>query len=210
MACFHPNHIVVRDGQHQFLGSASYLKSGDLFYDSPVSFHTLVPCGHCMGCRLDRARVWADRMLLELRDNNYKALFVTMTYDDESIPLAAHVGYNYFDGFYEDSDPLVIGDDESWIAECAAGAPVTLSVRDTQLFMKRLRRTFDDRRIRFFLAGEYGPRMVDRIITQLFMAFLFLTLRMPVSKILISLVSPGIFQNPLKRYGEMVIALLHL
>lgn len=157
MACFHPNHIVVRDGQSRFLGSAAYLKSGDLFYDSPVSFHSLVPCGHCMGCRLDRARVWADRMLLELKDNNYKALFVTLTYNDAHLPVAWHVGYNYYDGFYEDVDPLVLYDDEEWIA-ASAGAPATLSIRDTQLFMKRLRRSFKDRRLRFFLAGEYGPR----------------------------------------------------
>lgn len=158
MACFHPNCVVVRGGQSQFLGSAAYLKSEDLYYDDPVNFKALVPCGHCMGCRLDRARVWADRMLLELRDNNYKALFVTMTYSDEFIPHAAHVGYNYFDGFYDDVEPFVIDDDEAWIADCAVGAPVTLSVRDTQLFMKRLRRTFKNRRLRFFLAGEYGPR----------------------------------------------------
>lgn len=157
MACFHPNHIVVRDGLFQFLGSAAYLKSGDLFYDNPVTFHTLVPCGHCMGCRLDRARVWADRMLLELRDNDYKALFVTLTYNDLSLPYAWHIGYNYYDGFYEDVEPLVLDDDDEWIA-IAAGAPATLSVRDTQLFMKRLRRTFKDRRLRFFLAGEYGPK----------------------------------------------------
>ena len=157
MACFHPNHVVVRDGQSQFLGSAAYLKSGDLFYESPVAFHTLVPCGHCMGCRLDRARVWADRMLLELKDNDYKALFVTLTYNNASLPVAWHVGYNYYDGFYEDVEPLVLDDDEEWIA-AAAGAPATLSIRDTQLFMKRLRKTFKNRRLRFFLAGEYGPK----------------------------------------------------
>lgn len=157
MSCFHPNHVVVRNGQFQFLGSAAYLKSGDLFYDNPVSFHTLVPCGHCMGCRLDRSRVWADRMLLELRDNDYKALFVTLTYNDASLPHACHVGYNYYEGFYEDVVPLALDDDEEWIA-AAAGAPATLSIRDTQLFMKRLRKTFKDRRIRFFLAGEYGPK----------------------------------------------------
>ena len=158
MACFHPNHVILRDGQSQFLGSAAYLKSGDLFYDNSVNFHALVPCGHCMGCRLDRARVWADRMLLELRDNCYKAIFVTLTYNNQSIPHAWHVGYNYYNGYGEDADPLAMDDgDEDWIA-AAAGAPTTLSVRDTQLFMKRLRRTFKGRRIRFFLAGEYGPR----------------------------------------------------
>lgn len=158
MACFHPNYVLQRDGQSRFMGSAAYLKSGDLYYDDAANFKSLVPCGRCMGCRLDRARVWADRMLLELRDNDYKAIFVTMTYNNSSIPHAWTAGYNYYNGYDEYADPLYMDEDEEdWIA-AAAGAPATLSVRDTQLFFKRLRKAFPKRRIRYFLAGEYGPR----------------------------------------------------
>lgn len=154
MACFHPNYVSVREGRSQFMGSSAFLKSGDLFYDNPGSFQTLVPCGHCMGCRLDHARVWADRMILELRDNDYKAIFVTLTYNNQSLPRAWHVGYNTLPG---DVDQSYLYEDEGWVA-AAAGAPATLSVRDTQLFLKRLRKAFPERRIRYFLAGEYGPK----------------------------------------------------
>lgn len=154
MACFHPNHILVREGQSRFLGRADFLKSDDLFYDNPGSFHALVPCGHCMGCRLDQSRVWADRMLLELQDNDYKAIFVTLTYNNSSIPHAWHVGYNKFP---HSDDSVYLDEDEGWIAS-ASGAPTTLSVRDTQLFFKRLRKFFPDHKIRYFLAGEYGPK----------------------------------------------------
>lgn len=154
MACFHPNYVLVKEGRAQFMGSSAYLKSGDLFYDNPGSFQALVPCGHCMGCRLDHARVWADRMLLELKDNDYKAIFVTLTYNNQSLPRAWHIGYNLLPG---DSDESYLYDDDGCVA-AAAGAPATLSVRDTQLFMKRLRKAFPDRRIRYFLAGEYGPK----------------------------------------------------
>ena len=136
MACFHPNHVLVREGRSLFLGSSAFLTSVDLFYDNPGSFQTLVPCGHWMGCRLDHARVWADRMTLELRDNDYKAIFVTLTYNNQSLPHAWHVGYNHLP---DDPDDAYLYEDEGWIA-AAAGAPATLSVRDTQLFLKRLRK----------------------------------------------------------------------
>ena len=45
----------------------------------------LIPCGKCIGCRLDNARSWADRMILEL-DHTKKSVFVTLTYADEFLP----------------------------------------------------------------------------------------------------------------------------
>lgn len=45
----------------------------------------LVPCGHCIGCRLDYARQWAERSVHEAEkyEHNY---FLSLTYDDESLP----------------------------------------------------------------------------------------------------------------------------
>lgn len=163
MACFHPNHIVSRivDGKYidvRFRGGAGFLRSEDLYYKNPAEFHTLIPCGHCMGCRLDRARVWADRMLLELADNNYNAIFVTLTYDNEHVPYTQplkpglyyvpEAGVQYFDS------------EELWVPESygAFKGSQTLCVRDVQLFFKRLRKAFKGKRIRYFLSGEYGPK----------------------------------------------------
>lgn len=44
-----------------------------------------VPCGTCIGCKLERARQWAMRCMHEasLWDDN---VFVTLTYDDEHLP----------------------------------------------------------------------------------------------------------------------------
>ncbi len=88
-----------------------------------------VPCGHCVGCRLDKSRQWADRMMLEL-DHSKTAIFVTLTYDPLNVPLACVL---------DDGSPLF-----------------TLDKRDVQLFMKRLRKAFPGREIRYYLAGEYG------------------------------------------------------
>lgn len=45
----------------------------------------VVPCGRCIGCRLDRSRDWATRIANEasLHDENS---FITLTYSDEHLP----------------------------------------------------------------------------------------------------------------------------
>lgn len=44
-----------------------------------------LPCGQCIGCRLERSRQWAMRCVHEasLYDDN---CFITLTYDDQNIP----------------------------------------------------------------------------------------------------------------------------
>lgn len=78
-----------------------------------------LPCGRCIGCRLERSRQWALRMEHEaqLYDTN---AFVTLTFADDKLPA------NY-----------------------------SVNVRDTQLFLKRLRKKFAQK-IRFYACGEYG------------------------------------------------------
>lgn len=44
-----------------------------------------VPCGRCIGCRLDHSRVWATRMVHETQMHD-EALFLSLTYDDDRIP----------------------------------------------------------------------------------------------------------------------------
>lgn len=129
MACYYP-----------FLGVPDYDNRGspyklvgpfepDLASIYPGS--VAIPCGKCLGCRMDYSRRWADRMILEL-DHSKKGLFVTLTYNDENVPLV----FDEFDNV----------------------AGLTLRKEDFQLFMKRLRsrKKFEDREIRFFACGEYG------------------------------------------------------
>jgi len=95
------------------------------YVDLPVT----VPCGQCIGCRLERSRQWAIRCYHEAslyEDNS----FVTLTYRDEDLPNKAELG------------------------QCAEG---TLVLRDLQLFMKRLRKEFGAG-IRYYACGEYGEK----------------------------------------------------
>lgn len=88
------------------------------FADRPVT----VPCGQCIGCRLERSRQWAVRCMHEasLHDDN---AFVTLTYEDEHLPRFGSLDRKAF-----------------------------------PLFMKRLRKLEDGKRIRYFYCGEYGDR----------------------------------------------------
>lgn len=149
MSCVNPNYIRVGvDDLHgtltyKFKGAARYEDARDFgsFEDlaSRGYFDVLIPCRHCLGCRIDYSRQWANRMCLELKDNPV-AIFVTLTYDNEHLPLV------------ESTDPVGSGSD--FVA--------TLSKRDFQLFFKRLRKAFPDKRIRYYLAGEYGKKFTKR------------------------------------------------
>lgn len=52
---------------------------GDLIY----------PCGHCAVCRQQKKKQWVGRILLE-RSQHRDAVFVTLTYRDEHVPVDAH------------------------------------------------------------------------------------------------------------------------
>nr|AVQ10207.1 replication protein VP4 [Gokushovirinae environmental samples] len=44
-----------------------------------------LPCGQCVGCRLERSRQWAMRCMHEKRFHEF-SWFVTLTYDDDHLP----------------------------------------------------------------------------------------------------------------------------
>lgn len=92
----------------------------------------LIPCGTCVGCKLDYSRQWADRCMLEMQQHEH-TWFVTLTYDDSHLPKTWYSAS-------EDGDALMAA---------------TLSKRDLQLFFKRLRKN-TGQELRYFCAGEYG------------------------------------------------------
>lgn len=54
-----------------------------------------VPCGRCIGCRLDRVRDWTDRLMLEHRHHD-EAIFVTLTYHPDKLPLGGTLVPRHF------------------------------------------------------------------------------------------------------------------
>lgn len=74
MACFKPIH-----GYHRLGGGFCFTPAGS--NSIPMS----IPCGRCIGCRIDRKQEWALRLSHELKCHEV-ASFLTLTYDPEFLP----------------------------------------------------------------------------------------------------------------------------
>lgn len=109
MACFHP-----LKGWKDSAGGWTSNRSRS------AGVALTVPCGQCRGCRLERSRQWAVRIMHEAQLHP-ESCFITLTYAPEHIPPYG-----------------------------------SLRKSDFQKFMKRLRKHYCPRRIRFFHCGEYG------------------------------------------------------
>lgn len=72
MACYRPVLVQIRDGAKQAM-----------------------PCGRCVGCDLERSRLWAVRCMHEAamhEDNS----FITLTYDNEHLPFGRSLDRDAF------------------------------------------------------------------------------------------------------------------
>lgn len=57
-----------------------------------------LPCGQCIGCRLDRSVDWAVRIMCESQMHEYSS-FVTLTYADENVPYGGDLHYRHYQLF---------------------------------------------------------------------------------------------------------------
>jgi len=63
-----------------------------------VDLRVQVPCGQCVGCRIDRAQDWATRCVHEAQLHELNC-FVTLTYDDRHLPPGASLVKRDFQNF---------------------------------------------------------------------------------------------------------------
>lgn len=92
-----------------------------------------VPCGNCLGCRIDRSRQWAIRCEHEMQLHSHNC-FITLTYAPEHLPDGGTLVVKHFQDFMKRfrrrvSDP----DDKYFVSE--------------------------DFKLRFFHCGEYGEKL---------------------------------------------------
>lgn len=118
MPCYHPMRVWRSAQVNEATGKRPM--TWDRTKALPWAPVESLPCGHCIGCKLEYSRSWAIRIMHEasMHDDNS---FLTLTYNDESKPTDDSLNHQHF-----------------------------------QLFFKRLRKAFPDRKIRYYMCGEYG------------------------------------------------------
>ena len=189
MPCYHPmlarpQSISANTGkvQYKFIGQlqsvgelSEVVQLGDDYYPMKA-----LPCGKCIGCRLDYSREWATRCALELLDYDInECYFVTLTYDEDHCPLRLYPSVipedleswyidNFFNGAEYDSD--LLGGIQTYKradVDLLKGFGVTfatsrsLEPEHLTKFVKDLRRYQEyhyGKQFRFFACGEYGTK----------------------------------------------------
>lgn len=132
MPCYHPLPALYAEGYKPRFSKVSFQDlhpwidgNGQLW--RPIQ----IPCGQCIGCRLDYSKTWANRCVCEsLSYPEELNWFITLTYDNDHVPVGSK------------------------------GA-LTLRPSDLSAWIKRLRRKLDylgiqSSGVRFFACGEYG------------------------------------------------------
>lgn len=154
MPCYHPKFSILQrsDGEkwkvtYNVLREHDEVHRNKLIYDN--TYHVSVedsfgeildtesivvplPCGKCIGCRLDQSRQWAQRCVNEVKTLDGKNChFVTLTYDDDHL-------------LWSQSGQPTLPDKNAFSKE-----------------LKRLRSRLDEKGLgtfRFFMCSEYGEK----------------------------------------------------
>lgn len=139
MTCYHPLEAYQGD-----LGEIEFQDKGG----RPLK----LPCGQCIGCRLDRSREWATRCVHEaqLHEDN---CFITLTYNPKNLPPDAGLVKKDFQDFMKrlrrslEAPYSMLNKDLS---------PKTY-VRGKNKGKVKLGRT-TVKKIKYYMCGEYGDR----------------------------------------------------
>lgn len=139
MPCFHPLTGYYGKKTNPETGKRPIVfKSPEGFYDHKQ----LLPCGRCIGCRLERSRQWATRCVHEIQSHEENC-FITLTFR-EACPLATKTAR----GRYQRLKLKYLSD-----------PTVSLHKHYIKLFWKRLRKyVFGNKKgsLRYYHCAEYG------------------------------------------------------
>ena len=145
-----PRHEVFQNMQ----SNENYLtriqdKNYDLERKGSKLRYQLIPCKHCWACKLNYSKDWATRLTWECKKHEHR-YFITLTYDEENLPLYERMQY-----IDKDSYKYEFENDGTWTG--------SLRPEDVTKFIKRVRKKYtnpdgSNRDIKYFYAGEYGEK----------------------------------------------------
>lgn len=157
MTCYHPliryeyyDQYKCNDGHMAYKARVIKLGPGEDYEDMEervksglIRNRQIIPCGKCIGCRLEYSKDWATKGCLEAESYS-ENWFLTITYDQDHLPEAGTM-----------IDPKT-GE------EMGQNPFGTLKPKDWTLFLKRLRqyykRKYNHEGIRMMACGEYGEQ----------------------------------------------------
>lgn len=157
------------------LGNINSCLSPKRVYNRYIDETFYVPCRKCFRCRDTYASSWSRRIEVECKQHRY-SLFVTLTYDNEHLPVFSPLfmddgvasvwssNRSCDSGKFLDSDLCEPLHPQKYPESMCFAYPCKKDVQD---FLKRLRSTIDYKlnrfkhsdefRIRYFICAEYGP-----------------------------------------------------
>ena len=115
------------------------------FYEGKPCFATdamSLPCGRCLGCRLERSRQWAIRCVHEAKFSRNGNCFLTLTYSPEFLPKNMSLDKRQVSLFNKRLRRFAIPKD----------------IRDKRGCSHLRKLWVSENPIRFFYCGEYGDR----------------------------------------------------
>lgn len=117
----------------------------------------LVPCGKCYNCLANNRAQWTYRLNCENLASRF-SLFVTLTYDNENLPFRSQ--YVNIDTGEETIIIDTYSNHKNYKLDLLklVSSVNSVSVRDVQLFLKRLRKELGNKTFRYFVTSEYGDK----------------------------------------------------
>jgi len=97
VSCFYPvTAYRSRAGRSEKGGWPIVFNVADGYCDLPVQ----IPCGKCIGCRLDKTAQWAMRIMCEA-DMHEKNCYLTLTYEEDSLNEKSSLQKKDVQGFWK-------------------------------------------------------------------------------------------------------------
>lgn len=127
MTCYHPLRAWKGKWKNPETGKRPYVF--DYKQANNKELVEQLPCGQCIGCKLDLSKMWGARMMHETHFHD-KSSFLTLTYTDDNVPLT---------------------DNGQMTLQSGNG-----NKSDIQKFIKRIRKA--GIKCKYYQAGEYGDQ----------------------------------------------------